>query len=236
MNSWQEDLLTTFSDVHCEAEIFSKIKKAGQALGFDYVAYGIQMPLPVMKPKVILLNNYPESWQRHYDHEHYMEVDPTVKRARKSLQPFTWTDELFEDTPRLWDDAKAAGLGVGWVQSCFDPLGSSGMLTLARSGEPMTPTTLACQEIKYRWLANISHQILARVIGGKFVTHNKPQLSNREIEVLKWTADGKSSADISHILNISVDTVNFHIKNSISKLGTSNKTAAVVRASLLGAL
>jgi LuxR family transcriptional regulator len=35
---------------------------------------------------------------------------------------------------------------------------------------------------------------------------------------------------------ISVDTVNFHVKNAVMKLKTTNKTAAVVRAAMLGLL
>jgi LuxR family transcriptional regulator len=62
------------------------------------------------------------------------------------------------------------------------------------------------------------------------------QLSPREIEVLKWTGDGKTSSEISDIIHISERTVNFHIGNAITKLNTPNKTAAVIRAAMLGIL
>ena len=61
-----------------------------------------------------------------------------------------------------------------------------------------------------------------------------PPLSEREIEALKWTADDKSAQDIAEILLLSKNTVDFHIKNSIRKLNVPNKTAAVVRAVLMG--
>ena len=63
-----------------------------------------------------------------------------------------------------------------------------------------------------------------------------PQLTAREIEVLKWTADGKTYADISTLLDVSENTVNFHVKNAVIKLQTTNKTAATVRAAMLGLL
>lgn len=47
-------------------------------------------------------------------------------------------------------------------------------------------------------------------------------------------ADGKSAQDIAEILLLSKNTVDFHIKNSIRKLNVPNKTAAVVRAVLMG--
>ncbi len=36
--------------------------------------------------------------------------------------------------------------------------------------------------------------------------------SKREKEILKWTAEGKTSAEIAMILSISENTVNFHQK------------------------
>lgn len=69
------------------------------------------------------------------------------------------------------------------------------------------------------------------------ITHladESPSLTDREVEVLKWTADGKTSGEIADILAVSDNTVNFHIKNAITKLRTANKTAAAVRAAMLG--
>lgn len=64
----------------------------------------------------------------------------------------------------------------------------------------------------------------------------QPVLSPREWEVLEWTACGKTSEEISSILDLSVSAVNFHVKSLLSKLDCCNKTAAVARAALLGML
>jgi DNA-binding CsgD family transcriptional regulator len=55
------------------------------------------------------------------------------------------------------------------------------------------------------------------------------QLSRREKDCLTWTAQGKSSGDIGMILNISENTVNFHVKNAMRKLETTSRTVAVVK-------
>jgi LuxR family quorum-sensing system transcriptional regulator CciR len=62
--------------------------------------------------------------------------------------------------------------------------------------------------------------------------NSKPRvrLSGREADCLRWTAEGKSSWDIGMILNISENTVNFHIKNAMRKFGTTSRTVAVVSA------
>ena len=64
----------------------------------------------------------------------------------------------------------------------------------------------------------------------------KGHLTQREIEVLQWTAFGKTSKETSEILNISINTVNFHIKNTMSKLGTVNRASTVASAMKIGLL
>ena len=59
-------------------------------------------------------------------------------------------------------------------------------------------------------------------------------LTEREKEVLLWSALGKTSADTAEILQISRETVETYIKSSIEKLGATNRTHAVVRAIFLG--
>jgi len=61
-----------------------------------------------------------------------------------------------------------------------------------------------------------------------------PPLSLREIEVLRWAAEGKTAQDISTILNLKKRTINFHMGNAIKKMGATNKTSAVVQAILGG--
>jgi len=55
-------------------------------------------------------------------------------------------------------------------------------------------------------------------------------LSEREKQCLRWVEKGKSSWSIGAILNVSENTVNFHIKNAKRKLETSTRTECVVKA------
>jgi LuxR family quorum-sensing system transcriptional regulator SolR len=52
--------------------------------------------------------------------------------------------------------------------------------------------------------------------------------------VLCWTGEGKTSYEIGQILNISERTVNFHVNNALSKLTSTNKVQAVVKAIAMG--
>lgn len=58
--------------------------------------------------------------------------------------------------------------------------------------------------------------------------------SQRELEVLKWTAEGKNVAEISLILAISEHTVNFHRKNMKNRFKVSNKAPIACYAAAIG--
>jgi len=52
------------------------------------------------------------------------------------------------------------------------------------------------------------------------------QLTDREIEVLYWIAQGKANRDIAQILNMSPRTVNKHLEQIYKKLDVDNRTSA----------
>jgi DNA-binding NarL/FixJ family response regulator len=52
------------------------------------------------------------------------------------------------------------------------------------------------------------------------------RLSPREMEVLEFAARGKTNPEIAEELNVSENTVRFHMKNIFEKLGVTNRTEA----------
>ena len=56
------------------------------------------------------------------------------------------------------------------------------------------------------------------------------ELTDREMEVLKWIATGKNNQEIAEILVISEKTVKSHITNILNKLHLSDRTQAAVYA------
>jgi len=55
-------------------------------------------------------------------------------------------------------------------------------------------------------------------------------LSDRELEILRLIAAGRSNPEIAEILYLSLNTVKWHAKNLYSKLAVSNRVEAVARA------
>lgn len=230
--TWTDELLREIESADDEHVLFATVQRAAEQLGFDYCAYGMRVPVPVTNPKTIMLNSYPKAWQDRYAEKKYLEVDPTVLLGRVSQQPIIWGDKVFEKTPEFWNDARDAGLRVGWAKSILESQSVGGMLTLARADEPLTDKELAAKEPHMRWLANTAHQGFRRILAARW---NIP-LSSREKEVLRWAADGKTFSETAEIMEISVGTVKFHTRNAVEKLGTFNRTAAVARAVVMGLL
>lgn len=236
METWQEELLHALSVVQSEHQLFALLASQANHLGFEWCAYGLRLPLPLTRPKTAMFSNYPPTWQSRYQEKQYITIDPTVQHGLHSLSPVRWSEEFFAGARAFWEEARAFGLGVGWAQSCRSMNGVAGMLTLARANEALSAAELRENEPRMIWLAQTAHAGMSQLISEKLMPEAGVQLSGRELEVLRWTGDGKTSSEIADILHLAERTVNFHIGNAMAKLHTANKTAAVVMAAMLGLL
>jgi len=61
-----------------------------------------------------------------------------------------------------------------------------------------------------------------------------PSLTKRELEILKWTAAGKTAGETAQILNISSWTVTYYMRSILNKFQVTNKHTAVLNAMALG--
>ncbi|CAN7722756.1 LuxR family transcriptional regulator [Variovorax sp. LjRoot130] len=235
MALWTHDVLRRLTGARSLEDAFAQIALGARELGFEYCAYGLRLPLSFTNPKTLILSSYERGWRERYLEAGYLRTDPTVAHGTRSAHPVVWSNKLFERAPQMWEEARSFGLRVGRAQSCFDADGRIGMLTLARSNDRLTRKELLAHDPMMRWLANNAHLTLAGDLGGAQAALHEP-LTRGQAEVLRWTADGKTSEEIASILSISANTVNFHIKNAIAKLRVANKSAAVARSSKLGLL
>jgi LuxR family quorum-sensing system transcriptional regulator SolR len=229
---WQDIQLQAILSAGTDAALFEVLAKTAREIGFDYCAYGMRMPLPVSNPKTFMLNNYSSAWQERYREENYLAIDPTVAHGARSVLPLIWDEPLFRRNPLFWDDVRSHGLEVGWAQSSYDAKGVAGMLTLARAGDKLSESELRASATKMNWLVQVAHEGMTRMVSLR-APSAQIALTAREVDVLRWTADGKTSSEVGEIMNISERTVNFHINNSLEKLGAVNKTAGVIKAAMM---
>jgi DNA-binding CsgD family transcriptional regulator len=237
MRDWQAELLHALGDDALdEQQLFGFVQHAARAMGFEQCAYGIRVPLPVTRPRLHMLSSYPQAWQQRYQEAGYLAADPTVRHGMSSSAPLVWSDKVFAQAPQLWDEAQGHGLQVGMAQSSRDWHGVAGMLTLARGHEPLRRAELERLGPAFAWLVQTAHVAFSRRLVPQLAGGPTSALTPREAEVLRWTADGKTAGEISDILNLSEHTVAFHLGNAVRKLDSANKTAAAVKAALLGLL
>ena len=236
MSDWQWNLLEGISGPPTPQACFENIARHAQEIGFEFATHGMRLPVPITRPRTTMHSNYPEEWLRRYHEQSYMEIDPTVAHGMRNSAPVVWSDAFFANARQMWEEAQSHGLRHGWAQSRRDPEGTYSMLVLARSETALTESELLRLMPQMQWLVHASHEAM-KFCGQTVNPEPRPvDLSDREIDVLRWTAEGKTSADVAEILNISERTVNFHINSVVAKLGACNKTSAAVRAAMLGLL
>lgn len=235
MDLWYAKVVSDAGALQPE-QCFERIAAQAAEMGFEFCTHGLRMPVPITRPKTVMHSNYPPAWLQRYHEQNYVAVDPTVAHGMRSSEPVVWSDALFEPTPQLWQEAQVYGLRHGWAQSRRDPEGTYSMLVLARSGPALDEPALAQLQPRMKWLVHVSHEVMKLACKAPELEQPQAALSKRETEVLRWTAEGKTSAEIAGILGISERTVNFHVNSVVGKLGACNKTSAVARAAMLGLL
>ena len=201
-------------------------------LGYEYCAFSMTSPTPGQHLTPVSLNNYPNDWNTQYEQNQYHSIDPIVAHCNHSILPILWDSETFGTAPALWHALEDQGMQHGWSQPVHDP-GSVAiaMLSLARSHCRITAFELY-EQLGYAVFICQKLQTLAIRLTASHHQEciHSSHLSPREIEVLKWSAYGKTASDVASILSLSERTVNFHVNSAIKKMGVANKMSAVVAA------
>lgn len=227
MSHWKpENLHALLGERHPE-RMFDQAIALVQEMGMEYLGLALHLHVPAQRAHVILYNNFPKEWNAHYQADrHFIEQDPVMALSRSSTAPVLWEDELYKEAPEYRSLACSHGLRHGWTQSLHDHIHDISQLSVARPRHPISTLEFLAESAQLLWPHNVLHELICN-------HHRKamdpaPALTDRELEVTKWTADGKTASDIACILSLSPSTVNFHIRSVITKLNVSNKTAAVV--------
>lgn len=168
-----------------------------------------------------------------YKSENFFAIDPVLKPENFVQGHLPWTDELFAEAQVLWDGARDHGLRAGITQCLMLPNHALGFLSVSRTSAQVEK--LSCEEIELR-LQMLVQMALTSLLRFEHEMVMPPEMkfSKREREILKWTAEGKTSAEIAIILSISENTVNFHQKNMQKKFNAPNKTQIACYAAATG--
>lgn len=180
--------------------------------------------------------NYSDEWKNHYIENGYHNIDPTLHKAARSIAPVDWRRlERDENFKTVFNAASDFGITQqGLTIPVRGPFGDTGMLSVTRNCSSAEWSKLIPNIIVE--LQSVAVHIHDTVMRSDALSQvlRFPTLSQREVEVLQWTAAGKSHQDIGDILGISHRTVEVHLRSGRDKLYSLTTAQAVGRAISLG--
>lgn len=221
------------SKVETAEEVYHEIELQAQQLEYDYYSLCVRHPVPFTRPKVAFYTNYPEAWVSYYQAKNFLAIDPVLNPENFSQGHLMWNDDLFSEAQPLWEAARAHGLRRGVTQYLMLPNRALGFLSFSRCSAREIPILSDELQLKMQLLVRESLMALMR-LNDEIVMTPEMNFSKREKEILRWTAEGKTSAEIAMILSISENTVNFHQKNMQKKINAPNKTQVACYAAATG--
>jgi DNA-binding CsgD family transcriptional regulator len=150
-----------------------------------------------------------------------------VAHCQTRTEPIFWTEEMYsKDSYEIMEESRRFGLGHGFSIPVRESDKVVSMISLGRD-QPFSAAELEVVLPMATVLASCLHVASQKIIVPTMITGRRPNLSTRELECLKWVAQGKSNTMIADILNVSDSTVAFHIKNSLKKLNVATRMQAV---------
>ncbi|WP_158784233.1 transcriptional regulator SdiA [Pantoea sp. BAV 3049] len=233
--SWRNEMHSAFHQVTETADITRLIERQTIKLGLEFYALYVRHPVPFTRPGIFIYSNYPKKWVRTWQKENFAEIDPIIKYCQIPGTLLLWNDPIVTEGRRVFEAAKEHGIRAGFSYSMMVKNRAIGILSMA-SGKSFEKIALTQEcHLRLQYLTDLTLEALQRVKDISMLVMNM-DLTQRELEILKWTAEGKTSAEISLILSISENTVNFHQKNMQKRLNAPNKTQVASYAAAIGLL
>lgn len=232
----ENTLQDAFSIVDSMPDIEATVTRLRDVLGVDHVVYHSSKlgASPSSDPYIRL--TYPASWIKRYLQMGYVDVDPVLREGFRRTLPFDWGELTIttEAEAALMMDALAHGIGPhGYSIPVRSKEGHRGLFSISYSGSDQEwMDFLASYQPVLIQIANRLHRrVIAEIFG-----EQRPHLTTRELECLRWIAGGKDAGEIAIILDISPHTARDYLKSARFKLDCVTSAQAVSKAVQLGLL
>lgn len=177
---------------------------------------------------------FPKEWETDYKQSGRW-IDPLPNLALNRGDAFRWSDArkiacLDQCGATYLRKLHDTGMGEGVAVHCTGPYARSGFVGV---GLPRNPALLDDAIVRQvQVAAQLCFHRYCDLVGA--FREEVPDLSQRELDVIRWIGEGKSNAVIAEILGISKNSVDSYVKRIFAKLGVSDRTTAAVRAVSLG--
>lgn len=222
-----------------DLETFKKlVLELGALIGFERALCGrAKLPDLFLDPGVridYLDISYPPGYMDTYFNNRLHLTDVNICAFLSNLEPINLKTLNQKFNPLYPAAALAHDFGMfdGWNYGVVD-IGTMQGIQLTLGGDTAEDTP-----IRTRLIVEYAIPFLAeayrRILDGQ--RRSTVRLTPREIEVLQWIKEGKSSWEISMILRCSRRVVDFHAENIRKKLNCTTRVQAVVAALQYGLL
>ena len=227
--------------MNSESLISSIADEKAQQLGFQYWAYSAWNDTP--RERLWSTHNVPyELWAAYVAVQHDdMRADSARSRIR--LLPMLWDLNHLPEPPVPALEAEDQLLAllhryrISWALQL--PLFVAGelvaTLVLASSGLLSNRARHVVFQQGQSMLAEL-HALCAPALRERRHPRHRQALTARERECLRWAAVGKTTWEISRVVDISEHTARFHLRNACTKLSASNRQQAIAKAIQAGLL
>lgn len=232
----EEMLLEAFSIIDNTPDMEAAIAKLRDRLNVDHLVYHSSKlgTSPSVDPYIRL--TYPAGWIKRYLQMGYIDIDPVIREGFLRTLPFDWSELNIQGPAEIafLTDALAHGVGPrGLSIPVQSKHGHRALFSIsfARSQDEwadFVKTNLPA-------LIQIANRVHRRVICEVF-GEDRPHLTVRELECLRWIARGKDTSEIAIILNISAHTARDYLKSARFKLDSVTSAQALSKAVKLGLL
>lgn len=180
----------------------------------------------------------PLVWRNRYAEARYCNVDPVFLHALTGTSALRWSEcreraissGSSQQSLRVFDEAEECGLRDGFIMPALGFGGVPGAVTFGGTD----PDLSVDAQLSLRLIGAFTYEGLRR-LAEKFKPI-PPTLTPRELDVLRWTAEGKTAWEIGMILKIGERTVRTYQDQIKSKYLVSSVVQAAVRAALDGTL
>ena len=237
--------MTTLSDYDALAEartpeeLLAALASVTSKLGFPLFAGVLVIDRLDQTQAVVPLANTPQAFLAQARDAKDWRRDPVNSALRTLSKPFFWTQDTYARAGAgdLWDmqapfgyrNGVAVGLHLEGKRHFM--LGVDTHEKLPTDGQRLVRLLADIQ-----FLAVHAQTAALRLLEPLAPPSTTPALTEREVEVLRWTMLSKDAQAIADILGVRRRTVQFHVENAIAKLGCEDKHAAVLRALEYGLL
>lgn len=223
------DALTAAKGVQ---DFSSAMADTATALDLSCFAY-LALQRPGRKPR--LISTYPSEWTIHYLRNNYQTIDPIIREALLTPEPFRWGRDFQSRTTsmaqqQLFDEAAQFGIRCGFTIPIHDGRGPIAALTFATDQREVPfENCIKSHARVLQLMAMFFHSHVRRKLANR-TKLGEIVLSRRELECLEWASQGKSASDIGCILGISRHTVASYLEHAKEKLGVRTVVQAVLAA------